>query len=145
MCLHEQCAKLVEEFPDVAHFSAGDLLRDHIKSGGCGWARVRDCNLAQGVFVGRPFVRRVPVCCTLAAHMHAQGHVLAMHAPPPDSFGEPFTSAGMLGPSEMQLSPPATTDAAGTPDGNMVADMIKNGQIVPAEVRISGRGTGKGC
>lgn len=28
-----QCAKLIEEFPDVAHFSAGDLLRAHVKSG----------------------------------------------------------------------------------------------------------------
>ena len=27
-----QCAKLVEDF-DMAHFSAGDLLRDHVKSG----------------------------------------------------------------------------------------------------------------
>ncbi|GFH13685.1 uncharacterized protein HaLaN_09619, partial [Haematococcus lacustris] len=51
-----QCLRLIEEFPDVAHFSAGDLLRDHIKSG--------------------------------------------------------------------------------TPDGNMVADMIKNGQIVPAQITI---------
>ena len=25
---------------------------------------------------------------------------------------------------------------SGTPDGNMVAEMIKNGQIVPAEVRV---------
>jgi UMP-CMP kinase len=49
-----QCAKLIEEFPDIVHFSAGDLLRAHVNSG--------------------------------------------------------------------------------TPDGNMVADMIKNGQIVPAEV-----------
>jgi UMP-CMP kinase len=52
-----QCARLLEEFDDIAHLSAGDLLRDHVKSG--------------------------------------------------------------------------------TPDGNMVADMIKNGQIVPAEVRCS--------
>mmetsp|Transcript_11223 Transcript_11223/g.19675 ORF Transcript_11223/g.19675 Transcript_11223/m.19675 type:complete len:205 (+) Transcript_11223:53-667(+) len=28
-----QCLKLVDEFPDVAHFSAGDLLREHVKSG----------------------------------------------------------------------------------------------------------------
>eukprot|EP00192_Tetraselmis_astigmatica_P021809 CAMPEP_0117673516 /NCGR_PEP_ID=MMETSP0804-20121206/14516_1 /TAXON_ID=1074897 /ORGANISM="Tetraselmis astigmatica, Strain CCMP880" /LENGTH=285 /DNA_ID=CAMNT_0005482263 /DNA_START=44 /DNA_END=901 /DNA_ORIENTATION=+ len=28
-----QCAKIVSEFPDVAHFSAGDLLRAHVKSG----------------------------------------------------------------------------------------------------------------
>lgn len=49
-----QCERLLKEFDDIAHFSAGDLLREHIKSG--------------------------------------------------------------------------------TPDGNMVADMIKNGQIVPAEV-----------
>ncbi len=27
-----QCAKLVEDY-DMAHFSAGDLLREHIKSG----------------------------------------------------------------------------------------------------------------
>ncbi|KAL6760985.1 uridylate kinase [Haematococcus lacustris] len=51
-----QCLRLIEEFPNVAHFSAGDLLRDHIKSG--------------------------------------------------------------------------------TPDGDMVADMIKNGQIVPAQITI---------
>lgn len=51
-----QCSKLTSEFSDVAHFSAGDLLREHVKSG--------------------------------------------------------------------------------TPEGNMVADMIKNGQIVPAEVTV---------
>ena len=28
-----QCGKIVSEFPDVAHFSAGDLLRAHVKSG----------------------------------------------------------------------------------------------------------------
>jgi hypothetical protein len=49
-----QCSKLTGEFNDVAHFSAGDLLREHVKSG--------------------------------------------------------------------------------TTEGNMVAEMIKNGQIVPAEV-----------
>ncbi|GAX85059.1 hypothetical protein CEUSTIGMA_g12479.t1 [Chlamydomonas eustigma] len=51
-----QCERLTSEFKDVAHFSAGDLLREHVKSG--------------------------------------------------------------------------------TPEGNMVADMIKNGQIVPAEVTV---------
>jgi len=51
-----QCAKLLEEFGDIVHLSAGDLLREHVKSG--------------------------------------------------------------------------------TADGNMVANMIKNGQIVPAEVTI---------
>ena len=49
-----QCERLTSEFGDIAHFSAGDLLREHTRSG--------------------------------------------------------------------------------TPDGNMVADMIKNGEIVPAEV-----------
>jgi len=49
-----QCERLTKEFSDIAHFSAGDLLREHVKSG--------------------------------------------------------------------------------TPDGNMVAEMIRNGQIVPAEV-----------
>lgn len=28
-----QCEKLTAEFKDVAHFSAGDLLREHVKSG----------------------------------------------------------------------------------------------------------------
>jgi UMP-CMP kinase len=28
-----QCSKLVSEFSDIAHFSAGDLLRAHVKSG----------------------------------------------------------------------------------------------------------------
>ena len=33
---------------------------------------------------------------------------------------------------------------SGTADGNMVADMIKNGQIVPAEVTLQCKGTGEG-
>lgn len=28
-----QCSKLIDEFSDMAHFSAGDLLRAHVKSG----------------------------------------------------------------------------------------------------------------
>jgi UMP-CMP kinase len=28
-----QCSKLITEFDDIAHFSAGDLLRAHVKSG----------------------------------------------------------------------------------------------------------------
>lgn len=28
-----QCARLIEDFPDVAHYSAGDLLRAHVQSG----------------------------------------------------------------------------------------------------------------
>ena len=54
-----QCERLTSEFGDIAHFSAGDLLREHTRSG--------------------------------------------------------------------------------TPDGNMVADMIKNGEIVPAEVSAQRR------
>eukprot|EP00967_Tisochrysis_lutea_P102745 scaffold154794_cov18-Tisochrysis_lutea.AAC.1 len=26
-----QCGRLLEDFPDVAHFSAGDLLRAHVQ------------------------------------------------------------------------------------------------------------------
>ena len=28
-----QCARILHDFPDVAHFSAGDLLRAHVQSG----------------------------------------------------------------------------------------------------------------
>ena len=28
-----QCERLTKEFSDIAHFSAGDLLREHVKSG----------------------------------------------------------------------------------------------------------------
>ncbi len=28
-----QCEKLTKEFNDICHFSAGDLLREHVKSG----------------------------------------------------------------------------------------------------------------
>lgn len=42
--LKMQCARLIEEFPDLVHFSAGDLLRDHIKSGTADGNMVRYAN-----------------------------------------------------------------------------------------------------